>query len=114
MVAWLHHPMLTNLNVCVVRKGEPPHLFPEMDRALAVDLGPIAEIDVVLLEGGTSSDKASVMLRIPTPDGHFLFLETTLSIFATAMRVAEEAFPDEFTTTLFTTAAPGADTPGSN
>lgn len=114
VVSWLHHPMPL-LNAIVVRQGDPP-LWPNLDRDLVVDLGEI-EIDVVFLEGGMSSGNASVMLRIPTPDGHWLFGETSLSVLIAALAVARGAFPDEFADGPFAggVAPTGlSETPGSN
>jgi hypothetical protein len=53
-------------------------------------------IQIAVLEGGLTSGRPSVAIRIDLPDGQTLVAETTARLFCTAARAIQAKYPDLF------------------
>jgi hypothetical protein len=79
-------------------EGAWPDLEGKIGSAAVIHLGNDAQpIKVSVLEGGMSSGKASVMIRLDLPDGRTVLAETSLALFLTAAKAFEAKFPDTLT-----------------
>ncbi len=53
-------------------------------------------IQVAVLDGGMSSGRPSVAIRIDLPDGQAVIAETSARLFCTAARAIQAKYPDLF------------------
>jgi hypothetical protein len=86
------------LDIKIVRFGDEVP-WPEVDREQILHY--TDTMKVAVLEGGMSSGKPSVALRIDLDDGRTLIAETSLDLLIGVLATAHGAFPQSFVGGLF-------------
>jgi hypothetical protein len=71
--------------------------WPDLQGKPIIHLGDGAPmIDVAVLDGGMSSGRPSVALRLELPDGRTVIAETSARLFCSTARIIEARFPHLF------------------
>lgn len=84
---------MPHVDLRIVRLGDPPPLPADTD-AIAVPAE--ATWTVIALEGGMTSGKPSIALRLPLPDGRAVLAQTSLQAWIAVTCALRAAFPDVF------------------
>jgi hypothetical protein len=78
----------------VILRGDAA--WPDLDGKKLRVADPANSISVAVLDGGMSSGRPSVALRIDLLDGSTLIVETSARLFASAGRMISAKYPDLF------------------
>lgn len=91
---------MPSIDINILRHGDPP-CWPDMVDTGVHQIDPEQPWEMAIIEGGMSSGRPSVALRLRLADGQIVFAETSVANWINATAAMRGAFPEAFAGTVF-------------